>query len=223
MKTVKFIMSAICVCTSILAFAQDKKDSTNQYAVIEHGSNSDIKTLFGGNHTNGFYISYDLGFGTIDKKQTVETGGRIAWIIDHSIAIGFFGNGFVSASDFNKIIDNVNSNVTLAGGYGGFLIEPILFPKHPIHVSFPIELGVGGAGYQSSSYNPKTYDYMGNSNGDAFMVVKPGVELEMNMLKFFRLGLGMQYRYIYGLNLDGFNKNDLNGLSASIAFKFGKF
>ena len=53
-------------------------------------------SIFGGNHTNGFYLSYDLGFGTIDNKQTVETGGRIAWIIDHSMAIGFFGNGFVS-------------------------------------------------------------------------------------------------------------------------------
>ena len=223
MKAITILFTSMCLCAGIMASAQEKKDTTNQYAVIEHGSNNEIKTLFGGNHNNGIYLSYDLGFGTIDKKQAVETGGRLAWIIDHSIALGFFGNGFVTASDFNKPINNVNTNVTLAGGYGGFLIEPIIFPKRPIHVSFPIELGVGGAGYQSSSYNHDTYDYMGNSNGDVFMVLRPGVEVEMNMLKFFRLGLGLQYRYVYGLNLDGFGKNDLNGVTASIAFKFGKF
>jgi len=221
MKTVKYLFSTVCVLAGLITNAQEIKDTTNQYVVVEH--DYEIKTLFGGNHTNGFYMSYDLGFANMDKSQTVETGGRLAWIVDHSVAIGFFGSGFVSANDFDKVINGNNTTLTLAGGYGGFLIEPIIGAKKPIHFSLPIMLGVGGAAYDSYSYNSNTWNYYGNSNGDAFMMMKAGAEVEFNLLKFMRLGLGAQYRYIYGLNLDGFGKNDLNGISATISFKFGKF
>ena len=35
-------------------------------------------------------------------------------------------------------------NYTLAGGYGGIFIEPILGGTKPVHVSFPVLFGVGG-------------------------------------------------------------------------------
>jgi len=224
MKKVSIIISAMFAISTFIANAQQSKDSTNQYAVIEHGNTNEIKTLFGSNHSNGFYLSYDLGFTTSDKKQTIENGGRIAWIIDHSMAFGFFGNGFISSNEFNRTINGKKSNVSLAGGYGGLLFEPIVLPKQPIHVSFPIELGVGGAGFVPSSSNRNNSDYnFNNQSYDAFMVLKPGVEMELNMLKFFRLALGVQYRFVYGVKLDGIGKNDLNGISGRIAFKFGKF
>ena len=221
MKTVNYIFTALCVMVGYISTAQEKRDTSNKYVVVEH--DYEIKTLFGGNHTNGFYISYDLGFANMDKNQTVETGGRLAWVVDHSVAIGLFGSGFVSASDFDKVINGSNSTLSLAGGYGGFLIEPIIMPKKPIHISLPIMIGVGGAGYDSYSYNNNSFEYYGNSSGDAFMMLKAGAEVELNLLKFLRLGIGAQYRYVYGLNLEGFGKNDLNGISATMAFKFGKF
>jgi len=222
MKKLQILFVTACVAASMGANAQTKEnDTTDQYVVVDH--DYQMKTLLGGNHTNGFYLGYDIGFGSIDQNEMVETGGRLAWIIDHSFAIGLFGSGFFSASEFDKAIDGHSSDIMLGGGYGGVMFEPILFPKQPVHLSFPMMVGVGGAGYDNYSYNNHTFDYWAGSDADAFMVFKPGVELEFNILKFFRLGLGAQYRYVYGLNLDGFGKNDLNGFSGNVAFKFGKF
>lgn len=223
MKTTTITLSAILLLIGISVSAQDTKDTTNQYVVVQHGSGPEIKTLFGGTHTNGFYLSYDLGFGNFDNYQTVETGGRLAWIIDHSVALGLYGNGFVSASDFDKMIDNKNTSITLAGGYGGFFVEPIILPKKPIHISIPLMVGVGGATYDTFGIDEDSFDHFGNGHADAFMVLKAGAELELNMLRFFRIGLGASYRYVYGLNLEGFGKNDLNGITGTIALKFGKF
>jgi len=220
MKTISFFISAIIVMTGFISNAQQSKDSTNQYVVIEHGggNNNEIKTLFGCNHSNGFYLSYDLGFNTTSNIESVENGGRMAWIIGHSMALGLFGSSFINTTDINKLINGTSSTISLTGGYGGFLLEPIVLPKQAIHLSFPIEIGVGGVGYTTNDDNQTNYH-----NQDAFMVFKPGVEVELNMVKCFRLALGIQYRYIYGLNLQGFGKNELNGVSATMAFKFGKF
>ena len=226
MKTKSLIIAFACIASSIILNAQDTKvtKDTTKYSVLDHTKReSEIKTIFGNNHSNGFYMSIDLGFSDMNKSQMIETGQRMAWIVDHSVAIGIFGTGFVSANNFDKQINGVNSSLSIAGGYGGFLIEPILFAKKPVHVTFPMMIGVGGAGYDTYTYNGKTYDYNSSSNGDAFMVLKAGTEVELNMLKFMRLALGVQYKYFYGMNLEGFGKNDLNGISGTVAFKFGKF
>ena len=61
-----------------------------------------------------------------------------------------------------------------------------------------------------------------------FFVVEPGVEVELNMARFFRMGLGATYRYTNGVVLsypDGTEVplRALDGLNFHVNFKFGKF
>ncbi len=222
LKTILLIVSIGFIQTQAMS-QQKEQDTTNRYTIVEHSNNDQIKTLFGGNHSNGFYISYDMGMSMVNDNEMFETGGRLAWIIDHSFALGLFGSGFVSTSDFDKLIDGKNTNLTLGGGYGGLLFEPIIAPKQPIHLSFPIMLGVGGAGYDSYNYNNTTYDYWGSSRTDAFTVLRVGAEVELNLVRFIRMAVGVGYRHVYGFNIEGFKHDDLDGLSGNITFKFGKF
>lgn len=233
MKTSKLVTLAALFLAAVGSMAQNSKDTTSEYVVVEH--DYQVKTLFGGSSSNGFYLGYDLGFSKMKNADLIETGGRLAWVIDHSMGIGLFGSGFLTANDIEKEINGTKNNVLFAGGYGGIMFEPILFPKSPVHLSFPLMLGVGGAGYSTYSdsyeydnnyyYDEHTleYNYEENSDGDAFLVLKPGVELELNVVKFMRVGLGVHYRYLYGFDIAGFEKDEFNGFNANIAFKVGKF
>ena len=88
-------------------------------------------------------------------------------------------------------------------------------------MSFPVLLGVGGAASTETTVNNPTNFYY--DDADAYLIVKPCVELELNLMKYFRLAFGVNYRYMYDLNLDMLDKYVLNGLSGGVTFKFGMF
>jgi len=74
----------------------------------------------------------------------------------------------------------------LTGGYGGLLIEVIIFPKSPFHVSFPLLISGGGiTSFKNTGYCDY-YDYPTS----AYFVFVPGIELELNMVSFFRINSG---------------------------------
>jgi hypothetical protein len=148
--------------------------------------------------------------------------GRGAAIFGHGLAVGVIGKGFVT--DFYE--DNTfDGEVNIAGGYGGLFIEPIVFPKFPVHLSFPVTFGVGGVAY-SSRVKQGTDDWDAYvEESDAYFLVEPGAELELNLTRFFRLAFGAYYRYTTDIELTNSDiaKDALTGWSGGVTFKFGRF
>lgn len=191
----------------------------------------EIKTIFGHNDNveHGAYGAITLEYSQIDSKDALLFGARGAWIINHNIALGFAGKGIATVESYSEF-NTWNSDFYLSGGYGGLLIEPILAPMSPVHVSFPVTIGAGGVAYT------QRFEYDGNWensrwdtwDASAFFVLEPGVEVNLNLLKFMRLSFGGYYRYTAGLSLenpDGVkeSKDFLDGFSAGMSLKFGKF
>ena len=187
---------------------------------------------------NGGYGAISFGWTQLEGKSAVLIGARAAWIANHHFALGFAGNGFFN--DFYNGDTYQPEEYFLAGGYGGILIEPIIFPMSPVHVSFPVIFGFGGvtaapSGGWDNYDDPYYYDnYYYDS--DAFFVVQPGIEAEFNIVKFFRIAVGASYRFTDGINLSykyldsnnqehitHINKNALNSFNANITLKFGWF
>jgi len=54
-------------------------------------------------------------------------------------------------------------------------------------------------------------------------VVQPGVRVEFNIVKFFRIGVGVSYRYMPDLELVNTSRNVVNQFNANVSLKFGKF
>ena len=54
--------------------------------------------------------------------------------------MGIGGSGFMTQPVYDAGDDTDNF---LTGGYGGFIIEPIVIPLEPVHVAFPILIGGG--------------------------------------------------------------------------------
>lgn len=205
------ILLFVQVFVVVVAFGQKENNE---------GSKDELKTIFNKPHSNGGYGGLTIGYTKINNQDALITGGRGAWIIDRSLAIGVAGYGFVT--DFNYL-NNTNEK-GLAGGYGGFMLEFIIFPTSPVHISAPLVIGGGEISIidNLNYWNPY-------ANATTFFVFMPGLEVELNVVKFFRLSAGVYYTYtseiilndIYG---DPVIPGDaLRGFTVGLSFKFGKF
>lgn len=193
----------------------------------ENQNETEYKTLFGGDKTtHGGYGGISVNYSQIDGKDAILVGARGAWVINHGIALGFGGYGFANDMSYEKSINGYTDQFSLAGGYGGLIIEPIIGAKWPVHVSIPVLIGAGGITYISQYWNSYDENYYYSpfpQESDAFFVVEPGIEIELNMVKFMRLAFGGYYRFTSNLNLADTEKDILNGFSAGVTLKFGSF
>ena len=212
----KVITLLICVSLAIPVIKAQETDN----------SDNEFKTLFGDrNVSHGGYGALTINYSQIDSKDAIVIGARGAWVIGHGFALGFAGTGFLNDYSWNPAIAG-GRNVNLTGGYGGLLMEPIIFPRFPVHISIPLLVGAGGIAY-TSTFNPYPYDYesfdLFVEDATSYLVVEPGIEIEINVVRFFRLALGGYYRYTSSIQLYDTPQDVLNGWSAGITLKFGKF
>lgn len=183
----------------------------------------EIRTLFGRRRSNGGYGAIWMGYSAIDQKNALQFGARGSWVIQHSFAIGFGGTGFLNEYHYDV---NLDQDVFLTGGYGGLYLEPILFPKSPVHLAFPVLIGVGGVSFVS--YNDEFWDSNFVEDYEGFIIVEPGVDIELNLTRFMRLGMGATYRLPAAFEFAN-NPNTaayaraLKGFTYNLTFKFGSF
>jgi hypothetical protein len=208
------ILSALFALIFVSASSQDPE--------FEYYKNKEIKTLLGRNRSGGGYTALSAGYSVIDGNHAVLFGGRFGWLASHSIGIGMGATGFVNEFHYEPSLDR---DVFLAGGYGGIYIEPILLPRLPVHLSFPVLFGAGGISYVS-----KESDLNNNliEDSEAFLIVEPAAEIELNLTRFFRLAIGASYRFptSFDVGLSGTptaNAQSIKGMSYTMALKFGKF
>jgi len=227
-KLISILLIALLFGTAVYSYSQEDEE---------------MKLLFKPKHeksSNGGYGAFQFGWTQVDGQSAITVGGRGAWIANHYFALGLAGNGFYSNT--NDFPNNTNHTYALYGGYGGILIEPIDASMSTVHVSFPMIFG--GGGVVASSYNMydmtySNYDYYYNNYYDdvtPYFIFQPGVEMEINIVKFFRLALGVSYKITSGVDLQykyfddnnqiqtiNINRKAMDGLVATLTFKFGMF
>lgn len=181
-----------------------------------------IGTIFSGHRSNGGYGAISLSYTEIENKDALMVGARGSWIMDHSLAIGLGGRGFINDLDHHRWMDD-DYNDNLAGGYGGIYLEPIIGPRLPVHVSFPVLAGVGGIARIANE------DYWGNrhlyddTNEDVFWILEPSVELEFNLTRHMRFAGTVAYRFTSEIEMENTDPDVMEGLSVGLILKFGKF
>ena len=194
-----------------------------QEGEIKKEDSNEIQTVFDKkNISNGGYGGFSIGYSSIAGRNALTTGFRGGWIANHQFVLGLAGTTFISEENINQL---PTLNDFLTGGYGGLLVEPILFPQKPVHVSFPLIFGAGGVAQIDSQ------DWMGGQNHhdpmyyqmSHFFIFNPGVELEMNMARIFRMGVGISYRLTSATDLLTYESGMMRGWDFYLVFKFGKF
>jgi hypothetical protein len=232
MKKIAFFLFFLAIATC--GFSQD-------YTATKEKDTEDIGILFGKKKSKGDRPHIDMGwtaglntaYTQFDKKNMWLLGMNIGVILDHNWTLGLQAQGIVNSSKLDYVVDSTDAN--LVGGYGGFLFQYTLFPKSVVHVTFPVMIGGGYLGYLTG-YG-RSWDNNGNNNWDnyhevldydVFFFVEPGVQAEINLLKFMRLAIGASYRYspnfdLYDPDTKDIGKTFMNGFNFTAGLKFGMF
>lgn len=195
--------------------------SNAQNIVKEPGA----KTLFGNGESYGGFVGLKMKGGEVNGESALLLGGELSGTFAHKINIGIAGYGMVTGVDADTR-DVEGRFFQIHMGYGGLFLEPIIANNKVVHLTVPVILGVGGAGIHRDLRRVSgrdIEDYWEVQETDAFLVIEPGLNVEINMLKFMRMNVGMSYRYIGGTDIEGISDSELSGYTASLGFKFGWF
>ncbi len=217
----KLAMFLGIVAFALSAYAQQDDEFANDRS-------GEIQTLMGNNNKVGGYGAISMQYSQIDDRDAFVFGARGGITLGHMVTLGLGGSGFFNDNQYDPVLD---TKISLAGGYGGFFFEPVIMPRFPVHISFPILIGAGGVAVVDS--NNEDWDEVWEDDyesraSDAFMVIEPGVEVELNVTRFFRFCMGVSYRYTSDVDIDeidypGISEDILHGFSGGVTFKFGRF
>jgi hypothetical protein len=174
---------------------------------------SQPESLFGGIGRVSGWGGPLLRAGDFAGQTGLFIGGRGGLLLGSGFTIGGMGVGLAN----DNIRETGGLGRQLQFGYGGVYVEQMFAPNKLVHVSVGTLLGGGGAHWMDRN------DRRIQTPTDGFFVVEPEVAVEINVTRFFRVGLTGSYRSITGLGLSGLPAEPVNGAAAGLSFKFGKF
>ncbi|MGE5423763.1 MAG: hypothetical protein ACM3N9_00280 [Syntrophothermus sp.] len=193
-------------------------------------SNDEIKAVFGqGNKMKiGWFIEGSGGYTKFCSTDIGLAGISGGIIINHNFSIGLTASGVANSQQITYKNFIEGKDARLEAGWGGLRIEYTLFPKSPVHVTFPLMIGGGQVSYISTdeSYDPVSNKWECSHEvlaSDGIFVVEPGVKAEVNIFRFMRLGAGISYRYTPDLDLPNTSTDFINNFTVGGSIKFGKF
>ncbi|QNL21634.1 hypothetical protein HZR84_06685 [Hyphobacterium sp. CCMP332] len=200
---------------------------------VVRAQDGEMQTLFGNGRLSGAYGAFDLKVSPVNDEINLLLGGQAAVIFNEHAYIGVAGYGLSTREKFNGIDARLPENdpnrdirIDMSGfGYGGLLFGYTVSPNSLIHIDIPVLIGAGGVDLTDDNITISDNDFTlkPSIESSAFFVAEPGLNIEINMARFFKLGLGGGYRYIYGTDLQNLQDSDLSGWTANVSMKFGKF
>lgn len=214
----RFFTIAMLVLMVQVSFAQEEKKE-------KKNTRDDINTVFSKENlkVTGGFISPQMRVGSVHEDVSLMLGGKIGMTFNDKFSLGFAGYSLANNSNFDINVGTPQQEpVRIGMGYGGLNLEYTLFTNKKIHFSIPVLIGAGGVYVyeDDDDYFNSEWDEIENS---AMFVIEPGVDLEINLFKFFRVGLGATYRYVSETDLMYLEDEDLSDIMFNASFKFGFF
>lgn len=182
----------------------------------------DMQTVFNKDNLKftGGYLAPEIKVSNMHEDISMLIGGKLGFTFNEKFSLGMAGYGLVNNSNF--YIDDLNQLASIGFGYGGLNMEYTIFSNKVVHFTIPVVLGVGGVTLYEDDGDFFNSEWEEIENSAAF-IAEPGVNIELNLFKFFRVDLGASYRYVSGTALDYLEDEDLTDLSFNATFKFGFF
>ena len=203
------------------------------HAASAQRDSSAIHTMFGGDRPvkHSGWGGPSAAYTRILDQDALLVGFKAGWLINHRFSMGLAGYGLVTEVNnpaYDTYLQQSGQIILQPGqfemGYGGLLLEPIIAYKSPVHVSLPVLIGAGGCTYQRVTPPTLWSDSLSYvDDSQAFFVVEPGIDVELNVTRYLRLGLGGSYRLTSDMELPATAKDALHGFNAALTVKVGVF
>lgn len=184
-------------------------------AAQDGGAGAD-ETLSGTVQSSGGYGGPTVAVTSVNGEAALLAGGQGGWILNRRFVIGAAGRGLVTLPD----TEFGEQSAQIQMGYGGLLLEYIGAPAELVHYGLGIVVGGGIAQIVDLPFDPQ---FDGDLDQSGVFVAEPGARLEVNVTRYFRLGIGGGYRLVRGSDLRTVSNGDLSGLYSRLSFRFGSF
>ncbi len=174
------------------------------------------------NVVHGVYLGLTTAYGEIDGQDTYQGGLKLAYVANQQFEVGFAGSFFYSDQDrFNP---DLSRKEDLFGAYMGLHLEPILFSKRKVNLSFPILIAAGAVGAIGDDFNDDDFEEDFDENDvDALFVLEPGISALFNISRYLQLEAGVKYRFSSNFDIATTPVNRISGFSAGLGVKVGVF
>jgi hypothetical protein len=171
---------------------------------------------------HGGYLALINQTTKINGNLSNLAGGKAAWIINHSISLGGAGYGLTYPTDRDEFTgspyEGIDTKIGL--GFGGVLVEYFFWPLSIVTLAPGIMVGGGGLAF----YNPAEEEDEDQGNPpDTFFIAMPELNVYINVTEYVRIGAGISYRFVNGVNHEGLSDSDIEGFSFSIVAAAGFF
>ncbi|UCH13525.1 MAG: hypothetical protein JSV22_10470 [Bacteroidales bacterium] len=203
-----FLAFIIVLCTKI-SIGQDGGNYI-------FNSKSDLK--------QSLFLGPELKISRLIEGYQVYTGFKGAVLFNERIAFGLSAGGFVTETVFESYEDpGETALLNTIMGYGGFYFDYIIHTRSPFQISFPMVLGGSGV----MLFRPEETAGVNTNDrlieGGVFIIYEPGINLEVDITSFLRMGLGIGYRLAFRGDMDRVSPGDLSDLTINWNLKFGSF
>lgn len=173
----------------------------------------EVETLMHGRTRIGLNGGPVIKYTYLDDHFALLMGGRGGISFNDLFVIG--GGGYSLVNEIRVPYSSAPYEQYLSFGYGGVMFEVLLASHKMVHLSIHTLIGGGNLYY---------HDYYWRDWGDdIFFIAEPGMDLELNITRCFRIGLGGTYRFVNGIDVPEYSDHDMSGFSAAMTFKFGRF
>lgn len=162
------------------------------------------ETLFNKLKFTGAWGGSTWNFAQVGENYATLTGGYGGLEFGKNLFIGY--GSLTSVGDFYL---NNNSNDRYRMDYQGLLLGYSPNAHKSLHLQTNLMVGGG------SVRNLETFE------SDDFIVLQPYIGVELNVVRWMRVGIGGGYRAVFDESLPAVNTANLSNAFAEVRFKFG--
>lgn len=177
---------------------------------ISHAQYSERpRALFDSLDVSGGFFSFNMRYTEVMRTNAVLLGFGAGVVVNDNLNVGLagvFSSSVLKNTMYERFLNdsiglNTQGGLEMKYGYGGLVIEPVLFHRTPFHIAFPTIIGVGGVNYGYPLPGSDSNDRRSKVAGQAFFALESGLEIEVTLVQHFRIGLGASYLYTTDLDL----------------------
>jgi hypothetical protein len=160
------------------------------------------ETLFDRNGLSGIWGSVTFNYSYFDEDWALVRGGNIGLEFGNSVFVGYSWNRF---KDY-AVVEDANNDFRM--NYKGVIIGVSPRPEKVVHPRISFFTGGG-----------RVYPEFGSR--DNVFVFQPSGGLEVNVFRWFRIGMEGGYRFVTNSDISGLKNRDLSSPFAQLDLRFG--
>lgn len=173
--------------------------------------NQDYNYLSDGDWRLSGFGAYMIEFSGINGEFGVSSGGGGALLVNQTFYLGGYGIGLSN----DVVYNNPDVQYNISFGHGGLWVGYIFRSDQLLHLAASSKFGWGNL--TLTDFNDATLDK------DNIFVITPQIEGEVNVNRWFRVNVGLGYRYTAGITNNYVDDSAINGPVGTLSFQFGWF